>query len=71
MKEINKYKDLEKINIPDNFDYNKAHGLSNELTEKLCKILPASLGQASRIEGMTPAGISVLMVALSAFKNKT
>ncbi|MDA3917816.1 MAG: tRNA uridine-5-carboxymethylaminomethyl(34) synthesis enzyme MnmG [Deltaproteobacteria bacterium] len=70
IKEINKYKDLEKINIPGNFDYNKAHGLSNELTEKLCKILPASLGQASRIEGMTPAGISVLMVALSAFKNK-
>ncbi|MCP4671785.1 MAG: tRNA uridine-5-carboxymethylaminomethyl(34) synthesis enzyme MnmG [Desulfobacula sp.] len=70
IKEINKYKDLEKINIPQKFDYNKAHGLSNELTEKLSQIRPASLGQASRIEGMTPAAISVLMVALSAFKNK-
>ena len=68
--EINKYKDLEKIKIPKKFDYKKAHGLSNELTEKLCRILPKSLGQASRIEGMTPAGISVLMVALSLFKNK-
>ncbi len=70
IKEINKYKDLEKINIPQKFDYNKAHGLSNELTEKLSQIQPKSLGQASRIEGMTPAAISVLMVALSAFKNK-
>ena len=70
IREIHKYKDLEKMNIPDNFDYTKAHGLSNELTEKLCRILPDSLGQASRIEGMTPAGISVLMVALSTFKNK-
>ncbi len=73
--EINKYRDLEKINIPKDFDYNKAHGLSNELTEKLSRILPKSLGQASRIEGMTPAAISILMVALSAFKktkqNKT
>jgi tRNA uridine 5-carboxymethylaminomethyl modification enzyme len=71
IKEINKYQDLEKINIPENFDYNKAHGLSNELTEKLNQILPDSLGQASRIDGMTPAAISVLMVALLAFKNKT
>ncbi len=71
LKEINKYKDLEKINIPKNFDYNKTHGLSNELTEKLCQILPESLGQASRIDGMTPAAISVLMVALAAFQNKT
>jgi len=70
LKEINKYKDLEKINIPQKFDYNKTHGLSNELTEKLSQIQPKSLGQASRIEGMTPAAISVLMVALSAFKNK-
>ena len=68
--EIKKYKNLEKINIPQNFDYSKAHGLSNELKEKLCRILPKSLGQASRIDGMTPAAISVLMVAISAFQNK-
>ncbi|MBU1583029.1 MAG: tRNA uridine-5-carboxymethylaminomethyl(34) synthesis enzyme MnmG, partial [Proteobacteria bacterium] len=71
LNEIKKYKDLEKINIPGKFDYTNAHGLSNELKEKLCLILPKSLGQASRIDGMTPAAISVLMVAISAFKTKS
>lgn len=71
LNEIQKYKDLEKINIPENFEYNKTHGLSNELKEKLCNILPKSLGQASRIDGMTPAAISVLMVTLSALQNKS
>jgi tRNA uridine 5-carboxymethylaminomethyl modification enzyme len=69
-KEIKKYKDVEKINIPKNFNYAKASGLSNELKEKLNQILPHSLGQASRIDGMTPAAISVLMVAISAFTTK-
>ena len=64
LNEIKKYKDLEKITIPDKFNYANAHGLSNELKEKLCQILPKSLGQASRIDGMTPAAISVLMVAI-------
>ena len=70
LNEIKKYKDLEKINIPINFNYSKTHGLSNEIKEKLNQILPKSLGQASRIEGMTPAGISVLMIAISPFKTK-
>ena len=70
LNEIKKYKDLEKITIPDRFDYSNAHGLSNELKEKLGQILPKSLGQASRIDGMTPAAISVLMVAISSFQNK-
>ncbi|MCP4722572.1 MAG: tRNA uridine-5-carboxymethylaminomethyl(34) synthesis enzyme MnmG [Desulfobacteraceae bacterium] len=69
--EIKKFKDLEKIRIPVNFDYANAHGLSNELREKLAFIQPESLGQASRTDGITPAAISVLMVAISAFqKNK-
>lgn len=68
--EIKKYKDLEKINIPKTFDYSKAHGLSNELKEKLILILPKSLGQASRIDGMTPAAISVLIVEISAFQRE-
>jgi len=71
LKEIKKYKDLEKIRIPAKFDYAKAHGLSNELREKLCHIMPSSLGQASRIDGMTPAALSVLMVAISAFQKST
>ena len=70
LNEIKKYKDLEKINIPKNFNYSQTHGLSNELKEKLNQVLPKSLGQASRIDGMTPAAISVLMIAISAFTTK-
>jgi len=70
--EIKKFQDLEKIKIPEGFAYDAAHGLSNEIHEKLDRIRPASLGQASRIDGMTPAAISVLMVAITAFhQNKT
>jgi tRNA uridine 5-carboxymethylaminomethyl modification enzyme len=68
--EIKKYKDLEKINIPEKIDYTIVPGLSNELVEKLGKIRPLSIGQASRIDGMTPAAISVIMVAISAHKRK-
>jgi len=65
--EIKKFKDLEKIKIPDSFVYDGAHGLSNEIREKLNRIQPTSLGQASRMDGMTPAAISVLMVAITAY----
>lgn len=70
LKEIKKYQDLEKIKVPADIDYSSVHGLSKELQEKLDRIRPASLGQASRIDGMTPAAISVLMVAISANKRK-
>ncbi|MFW5989012.1 MAG: FAD-dependent oxidoreductase, partial [Desulfosudaceae bacterium] len=65
-REIEKFQGLEQMVIPADFDYNRVHGLSSELKEKLAAIAPASLGQASRIEGITPAAISVLMVALKA-----
>jgi tRNA uridine 5-carboxymethylaminomethyl modification enzyme len=68
--EIKKFKHLEQIHIPAQFDYSKAHGLSNEIREKLIKIQPETLGQASRIDGMTPAAISVLMVGIAAFKTQ-
>jgi tRNA uridine 5-carboxymethylaminomethyl modification enzyme len=64
MKEIERFKHLEQIKLPDDFNYQPVHGLSNELKEKLTMIRPTSLGQASRISGMTPAAISVLMVTL-------
>ncbi|MEJ2157163.1 MAG: tRNA uridine-5-carboxymethylaminomethyl(34) synthesis enzyme MnmG [Desulfobacteraceae bacterium] len=64
--EIERFKHLEKIRVPDNFDFDGVHGLSNELKEKLSTVRPLSLGQASRISGITPAAISVLMVALKA-----
>jgi tRNA uridine 5-carboxymethylaminomethyl modification enzyme len=65
-REIEKFKNLEKMKIPEGFDYSKVHGLSNELKGKLSTVRPASLGQASRIDGMTPAAVSVLMIALKA-----
>ncbi len=66
LKEIEKFKNLEKITIPEGFDYNGVHGLSEELKAKLSSINPKSLGQASRMDGMTPAALSVLMIALKA-----
>ena len=64
LNEVEKFKNLEKIKIPHEFDYTKVHGLSNELKEKLLRIKPISLGQASRIPGITPAAISILMIYL-------
>ena len=64
--EIARFKHLEQIKLPEDFDYQQVHGLSNELKEKLTTIRPATLGQASRISGFTPAAISVIMVALRA-----
>ncbi len=71
MREIEKFNHLEKIKIPAAFDYYSVHGLSNELKEKLNAIQPVSLGQASRMEGITPAAISVLMIALRALTKIT
>ena len=64
LQEIERFKNLEKVLIPENFEFIKVHGLSNELKEKLADIKPASLGHVSRIDGITPAAMSVLMVAL-------
>lgn len=70
LSEIERFKNLEKIKLPEAFDYHGVHGLSNELKEKLSAVRPASLGQASRISGITPAAISVIMVALKAAGGK-
>ena len=56
---------LEKIKIPENIDYSELNHISTETREKLAKIRPATLGQASRIGGVKPADISVLMVLLN------
>lgn len=68
LQEVDRFRNLEKVRIPDDFTYEGLQGLSNELTAKLEKIRPESLGQASRIDGMTPAAISLMMVALKARK---
>ena len=66
LREIERFQNLERIKIPQEFDFSSIHGLSNELKEKLSKVKPVSLGQVSRIDGITPAAISVLMVAIKA-----
>lgn len=53
---------LEKVPIPQNFDYSKVKSLSYEAREKLSKIQPTSISQASRISGVSPSDISVLLV---------
>jgi len=65
-KEIQRFKSLEKIKIPDNFEFASVYGLSNELKEKLSRVRPDSLGQAARIDGMTPSAISAIMIAIRA-----
>ncbi|MGB2651513.1 MAG: FAD-dependent oxidoreductase, partial [Candidatus Omnitrophota bacterium] len=61
---IRKFEDLEKIRIPESFDYSDVPGLSNEIKEKLTCFKPRSLGQASRISGVTPAAVSIIMIRL-------
>ncbi len=62
--QIEQFRRLEHMRLPDDFDYATASGLRLEAREKLQKIRPVSLGQASRIAGVSPADISVLMVLL-------
>jgi len=67
---ISKFSDLEKIRVPHTFDYSQVPGLSNEVKEKLTHFKPGSLGQASRISGVTPAAISILMIKLKGMKKE-
>lgn len=67
-KEIAKQKYFEDAEIPDHMDYQKVPSLSNEVRQKLEKIKPKTIGQASRISGVTPAAISLLMVQLTKLK---
>ncbi len=64
MDQIERSKRLEEASFPEGFDFSSVIGLSTEVMEKLRKIKPYSLGQASRISGVTPAAISILMVNL-------
>lgn len=67
--EISKLSHLEKISIPADFDIAAVHGLRIEASQSLAKVRPQNLGQASRISGVSPADISVLMVALRKHMN--
>lgn len=62
--QVERFKRLENLAIPESFDYLSITGLRNESTEKLDSIRPLSVGQASRISGVTPADIGVLLAHL-------
>lgn len=64
LREIERFKRMEGQVIPEAFEFHGMVGLSTEVREKLLKIRPTTLGQASRIPGMTPAAVSLLMVAI-------
>ena len=66
--QVEKFKKLEKKLLPDNIDYSKIKGLRLEARQKLNKIKPKSVGQASRISGVSPADISVLLIYLEQMK---
>lgn len=64
LKQVSTFKKLEERKIPPSFCYDKITGFSHEVMEKLKRVRPASIGQASRISGVTPAAISLLLVTL-------
>ncbi|NOZ20480.1 MAG: tRNA uridine-5-carboxymethylaminomethyl(34) synthesis enzyme MnmG [Planctomycetes bacterium] len=71
MAQIRKFRKMEKWRIPDGLDYEHIQDLKREARAKLNEVRPRSLGQASRISGVTPADISVLMVYLTSKANRT
>jgi len=64
LEEVAKSLAHEETRLPEGFDYSRIGGLSNEIRQKLIRQQPQTIGQASRIQGMTPAAISILMVYL-------
>lgn len=69
--QIEKFKKFEQKFIPQTFDYDIVPGFSREVREKLKKIRPETIGQASRISGVTPAAISLLVVAIEKYRRQS
>ncbi|MEI6120902.1 MAG: tRNA uridine-5-carboxymethylaminomethyl(34) synthesis enzyme MnmG [Opitutae bacterium] len=66
LRSARKLHDLDNFKVPQGFDFLKAYGLSNEARQKLAAVNPINLGQASRISGVNPADISLLMILFRA-----
>ena len=62
MQQVAQFKKLEDKKLPEDFDYSEVNSLRREAVQKLNKVQPATIGQASRISGVSPADISVLLV---------
>ena len=69
-RQVEGFKKLEKKLLPEDIDYNEIKGIRLEARQKLNKYKPYSLGQASRISGVSPADISVLLIYLEGLKRK-
>ncbi len=69
-KDIESFKKDESVIIPDSLDYKKLSGLSNEIKSKLLKVKPKTLGQAIRIDGVTPAAIIILLSHIKKLRYK-
>ncbi len=70
MQMAERLKKIENKKIPENFDFTKVSGLSREVLMKLLEIRPGNLGQASRIPGITPAAISLLLIAIEKLRRE-
>ncbi len=70
LEQVNQFKKMENRLIPEKFDYKSVKGLRIEAIQKLDKMKPVNLGQASRISGVSPADISVLLVALEQYNRQ-
>ena len=70
MQQVAQFKKLEGRKLPENFDYAQVNSLRKEAVQKLNKIQPSTIGQASRISGVSPADISVVMVYLERSKSE-
>ena len=68
--QVERFKKMESVLLPSGIDYRSLSGLSNEVVEKLTRVQPLSLGQASRVSGITPAAISVLQVHLKKIEKR-
>ena len=71
LKQVAQFKKMENKKIPENLDYNDVKSLRLEARQKLIESRPVSIGQASRISGVSPADISVLLIYLEQFKKIT
>ena len=69
-KQVKNFKKLENKKIPENFDYSKVNSLRKEAVQKLSFYKPINIGQASRISGVSPADISVLLIHMEQHKNQ-
>lgn len=70
IKQVEQFKKLEDKRIPEDINYDEVYGISTEARDKLKQINPTSIGQASRISGVSPADITTLLIYLESKKNK-